>query len=144
MNGFGKDLTSETKSTQLFRKVDFNNFQNEGELCFSTENSVELSSHGEFCLVLEKAEYNGVYANGDADAGKNFGYDEFRVKMTEEELFAKVDFIIVPNHWWDAMEDENYEAKEGQDPYEWIETLQSFGRVIAERDCNYKILFNLN
>ncbi|MBD3197999.1 MAG: hypothetical protein GF317_23315 [Candidatus Lokiarchaeota archaeon] len=128
--------------TKLYRKVDGNNFlfSNEKELCFSTENSVSLSPHGEFCLVLEKKDYTGRYTDGDIDAGKNFGYDEMRVEMTMEGLLENLECIVVPDWWFDS-EDKEYE--EGQDPFDWIENLEKYcWKVIPERDYNTKIDFN--
>ncbi|RLD74915.1 MAG: hypothetical protein DRJ07_19000 [Bacteroidetes bacterium] len=125
--------------TKLYRKVGSENFLNEGELCFSTDNSVSLSPHGEFCLVLEEKEYKGRYTEGDTDAKKNFGYDELRVEMTRDELISNINCIVVPNEWADAPD---IEYAEGEDPFDWIENLESYGTVIAERDYNEKIDFN--
>ena len=117
-------------STRLYRKVDGENMLHSGELCFSTPESVELISHGDFCLVLREQEYSGLYFDGDIDAGKNFGYDEFRVKMTEEELKAAIEVIIVPDWWEDDIEEDLHDTEE--DPYVWMENLREYGRVLTE------------
>ena len=98
MNGFSQDLQETTLTTKLYRKVGFNNLTNGGELCCSTANSSTLSSHGELCLVFAEKEYAGYYVDGDADAGKNFGYDEFRVELNAEEA----DWLVYP----DSLEDD--------------------------------------
>ena len=143
MNGFSQDLEATKKTTRLFRKVNGDNFINEGELCFSTENSVELIGAGDFCIVLESSEYTGMWADGDADAGKNFGYDEFRVEFSQEELLEKIEYIVVPNEWMDS--DLDFEATdyiESEDPAVWIDNLENYGNVIAERDYETEIRFN--
>ncbi len=126
-------------TTKLYRKASAENFLNEGQLCFSTDSSHSLISHGDFCLVLEKKEYEGDYTEGDSDAKKNFGYDELRVNLTREELISNIEYIIVPNEWMDAPD---VDYAEGQDPFDWIENLEDYGIVIAERDFNSNI--NLN
>ena len=143
MNGFGTGLQSAEIQTRLFRKVSAQNFLNSGELCFSTEKSTTLISHGEFCIVLESNLYSGLYFDGDADAGKNFGYDEFRVEMDRNELLSKIEYIVVPNSWFDSeMSDEDEGYNEENDPYVWIENLSDYGIVIAERDFDGNINFN--
>ena len=93
MNGFGKDLKEKTFTTKLYRKVGFDNLTNFGELCCSSSNSIELSSHGELCLVFAEKEYTGYHVDGDADAGKNFGYDEFRVELDSTDA----DWLVYPD-----------------------------------------------
>lgn len=126
-------------TTRLYRKASAENFLNEGQLCFSTDNSVSLISHGDFCLVLESKEYKGEYTEGDTDAQKNFGYDELRVEMTREELIKNLDCIVVPNEWVDAPD---IEYAEGEDPFDWITNLEDFAPVVAERDFNTEIHLN--
>lgn len=93
MNGFSKDIQQTTIITKLYRKVGFENLTNTGELCCSTSNSCELSSHGELCLVFAEKKYTGCYVDGDADAGKNFGYDEFRVELDPIDA----DWVVYPD-----------------------------------------------
>lgn len=137
---FGKDLKKETKKTRLYRKVTGTSFLKYGELCFSTEESTMLIGRGEFCIVLEEKEYSGMYDNKDADAGKDFGYDEFRVFLTEEELISKIECIVVPNWWEDDIEEELYDTD--KDPMVWIDNLSEFGKVVFEKD--FKTSVNLN
>lgn len=134
--GFGKGLVQKTIKTQLFRKVSGMNFLKDGEHCFSTSSSSSLISHGEFCIVLKESDYAGMYYDGDADAGKNFGYDEFRVEMSRSELLKNLDYIVVPNDWSDT--------EEGQD---WIDNLADYGFVVSEdrfrsHEPNIRINFN--
>ena len=91
MNGFGKDLKNKIINTKLYRKTTVNSLLSfeSGELCFSTENSVSLINQGEIAIVLEKDNYNGNFVDGDADAGRNYGYDEFRLEMSRKELIGK-------------------------------------------------------
>ena len=123
-----------TIETRLFRKVSGMNLHG-GELCFSTEKSICLIEQGEFAIVLEKKSYTGTYFNGDIDAGKNFGYDEMRVEMSFDELLENLDYIVVPNHWFDVEMDINSEDySEENDPLTWIDNLSQYGRVIPERE----------
>jgi len=122
MNGFSQDLEETTMTTMLFRKVSSENMLRAGELCFSTEKSFTLSSHGEFCLVIDSAEFTGMYAECDADAGKNFGYDEFRVEFDREDLIDAIHYIVVPEDWF---------SEENEEASEWIENLSEYGWVIS-------------
>lgn len=140
---FGQDLIETTIKTRLFRKVSDMNFLKDGEHCFSTSSSHSLISVGTFCLILEEKEYTGKYDDKDADAGKNFGYDEFRVEMSRNELLSNIDYIVVPNSWVDSEMNENDEDYlEENDPFFWIENLSQFGQVIAERNSPVEINFN--
>ena len=103
MSGFGKNLEKQIISDRLFRKVDGNNLH-EGNLCTSTEKSVSLISHGEFCLVFRAESRKGLYFNGDADAGKNFGYDEFRVDLS----YNDIECVVYPDAWLDNPEAEEW------------------------------------
>jgi hypothetical protein len=140
---FGKDLVLAQINTKLFRKVSGMNFLKDGEHCFSTEKSTKLISHGEFCIVLEEKDYTGLYDDKDADAGKDFGYDEFRVEMSKEELLNNIEFIVVPNWWVDSEMDENDDDYlEEKDPLFWIDNLSDYGRVVSEREYNGNMNFN--
>ncbi len=109
---------------------------NSGELCTSTEISVQLTAQGQFCLVYASKEYTGLYAEGDADAGRNFGYDEFRVELTP----ADIDLIVVPNSWDDDIDEDLQDTD--KDPYVWIENLREIAPVIFEKDHEGDIDFN--
>lgn len=140
---FGTQLKAATIETKLYRKVSSINFLKSGELCFSTDSSVTLIGAGDFCIVLEKDSYTGMHDSQDADAGKNFGYDEFRIELTQNELLSKIEYIVVPNEWVDSEMDisaDDYNAE--TDPYEWIENLSQYGIVIPIRDFETNI--NLN
>ena len=141
---FSTGMTQKTFNTRLFRKVSFENFLKEGELCFSTEeNSSSLYWRGQFCLVLESNTYTGSWYDGDADAGRNMGYDEFRVSFTKEELLASIAYIVVPNEWVDSEMDINSDDyNQDNDPYEWIENLSQYGIVIPEREYKGEMNFN--
>ena len=130
---FGSTLSTTTLTTTLYRKVDADNFLASGELCFSTSNSASLISHGTFCIALEKGEYTGEYTDRDADAGKNFGYDEFRVSLEQDELIARLDAIIVPDSWYDDVDEDIQDTD--QDPFTWIQNLEDYGRVISETEA---------
>ena len=137
-------IANETKNVTLIRKVDHTNFMVESnesvQFCFSTvENSEVLIAQGEFALVLKKDIRNGIYCIGDIDANRNYGYDEFRVSFTRQELIDGIDYIVVPNEWSDCEMDENaddYNADE--DPFTWMENLLDFGHVVSEREFKAK------
>jgi len=128
MTGFGKQLKQAEITTKLFRKVDGSNLH-EGELCVSTENSVSLICHGEFCLVFRAEKRKGLYFNGDADAGKNFGYDEFRSDLT----YSDVECVVFPDSWLDESECE-----------EWINNIDSELNISTEflTESEYKEQYN--
>lgn len=137
---FGSDLKQKTINTRLYRKVNGSNFIKDGEHCFSTESSSELISAGDFCLVFEKKSYEGMYDDKDADAGKDFGYDEFRVEMSRDELIENIEVIVVPNSWNNDIDESLHGTDE--DPMEWIENLSEFGKVIFESEFESDV--NLN
>jgi hypothetical protein len=140
---FGHDLIETVMTTQLFRKVSGMNFLKDGEHCFSTPSSSALISHGEFCIVLEEKEYSGQYTDKDADAGKDFGYDEFRIEMSREKLLNNIDFIVVPNAWVDSeMDEKASDYLEENDPLVWIDNLAEYARVISEREFTGTMNFN--
>lgn len=136
MQAFGKSLKETTLTVMLFRKANSKNVLNSGQLCTSTANSVQLTSQGDFCLVYEEKQRTGMYAEGDADAGRNFGYDEFRVELTPEDI----SFIVVPNSWDDEIDEDLQDTDE--DPYLWIENLREIAPVIFEKEFDGNIDFN--
>lgn len=131
MSGFGKNLTKETIKTKLFRKVSFDNYTDIRELCFSTEKSISLIGQGDFAIVLESQEYTGCYDEKDADAGKNYGYDEFRVEISN---YHQIENIIVPDWWIEAINDENFEGADDpeKDPYIWVENIMKNYNIYME------------
>ena len=136
MSGFSHDLEPKEITSKLYRKVNFENITNSGELCTSTENSVKLIGTGEVCYIFDSKKRTGMYDDKDADAGKNFGYDEFR---TEIDLTEECPYIVYPNSWDEIIEtitesDERFDTDE--DPMVWIYNLEelSIGQVISERD----------
>lgn len=145
--GFGQGLKETTMECTLARKVSFENLQNFGELCFSTlENSVELIGTGELCIVLKKAVRTGMYYDGDADAGKNFGYDEFRVYFDSfEEIVEEIEYVVIPDYWEEDIEEENYDNPE-KDPEVWkdsINTLLNTSDIcISESRANLQTRIN--
>tara|TARA_R110000822_G_scaffold128195_37_gene264001 strand:- start:3052 stop:3528 length:477 start_codon:yes stop_codon:yes gene_type:complete len=145
-SGFGHDLVKTTLNTRLFRKASSHNLfgsRNGGEIIFSTEDSVSLIGRGDFCVVLNRGEYTGLYDDKDADAGKNYGYDEFRIRMSKDEYTDKIEYIVCPDWWVDVeidADDPNYDPS--SDPYEWIENLSEIGPVIPEREFEGTIDFN--
>lgn len=85
MNGFSQDLEKKTVSGKLFHSCTLegalsllNMYNDQLALCCSTEESDELFGR-EIVLVFEPGTYSGEYCFFDADAGKSYGYDEFRL-----------------------------------------------------------------
>ena len=137
MSGFGKTLKETKLNLKLYRKVSSANMMNEGLLCTSTEKSDTLIGAGDFCLVYEAKERIGLYTCMDADAGKNFGYDEFRTELTKED----VDYIIYPDFWDDDVNEELHDTE--KDPQVWISNLEDAGFIlISQSKSNEKINFN--
>ena len=150
MSGFGKDLTQDKIETRLFRKVCFENFNNDGELCFSTENSIKLIARGEFAFVLEKNIYEGMYDDKDTDAGKYYGYDEFRVEFNNiNDIISKLENIVIPDSWQEEIDNENFEGEADEDPAEWVENIMKILNIYintitaSEAKVIYGIDFNM-
>ena len=137
---FSQNLQKRTINTRLFRKVSGGNFLKDGEHCFSTESSSMLISRGDFCFVLVEKEYSGMYDSQDADAGRNFGYDEFRVKMSKENLVQQIEAIVVPNWWGKDIDEDLYDTED--DPMVWMDNLSNYGKVIFEKDFQTTVNFN--
>ena len=142
MSGFGNDLKQEQKITALFRKVSGGNIfrSEEAEYCFSTAASSKLIAAGDFAIVLCSKEYSGLYDCKDADAGKDFGYDEFRVIMSKAELLENIDVIVVPDSWNDDIDESLFETD--KDPMVWIDNLSNYGKVVFESDAQFDVDFN--
>lgn len=89
MVGFGKGFEEKKYTGKITHSTDlegiyrlFNCFNNEMQICFSTYGTIDRGIE----LVYEVSEMEGLYTNYDADAGKNFGWDEFRAYATEEMI----------------------------------------------------------
>jgi hypothetical protein len=101
-DAFGKDLEKKIINDILFHKCSFYNcisfltnvgeFENGRGLCTSTLSGSEKLAEGQFCIVFKKEKRKGLYDTKDTDAGKYFGYDEFRTtdKITKEYI----DYIV--------------------------------------------------
>ena len=85
------------------------NFNPEMDTCFSTYGSIGRGI--EIIYKVEKKE--GQYTDYDADAGRNYGYDEFRAIMTEEEMQTPerilVDQETYDYIWCEAISDDGDE-----------------------------------
>jgi hypothetical protein len=103
MNGFSKDLEPTRMNGKLYHSCTLEgindliqNFRPEDPVCTSTKNSTRL--FGRTCVVVfEECEWNGEYTPFDSDAGKNMGWDEFRVRFNSaEDMINSIETIIVP------------------------------------------------
>lgn len=135
MNGFSQDFATATITGRLFRKADMANFIREGELCFSTEKSIQLIGQGNIALVIEPGNYEGEYVDGDGDAGKNYGYDEFRVEFTRESLQAAIEAIVIPDSLYDS---------DDADDWDILENLRDYGFVMRESEATIQYNINFN
>ena len=118
MNGFGKDLEEKTIEGRIFHSCTLEglnnliqNFATEQAICCSTEASTRLFGR-EMVVVFEAKEYTGTHTEGDADAGKDYGYDEFRVNFSSiEDLIDSIESVQVGagwiENWEESCEDEN-------------------------------------
>ena len=121
MNGFGQELETKTIGGRIFHSctlegIDFllQNFTPGRAISCSTSDSTKLFGRG-MVIVLEDREWVGDYTPYDADAGKNYGWDEFRVRFKSlEEFVDAIDSIIVPIGWVDAWE-QAWEDEESAD-----------------------------
>ena len=103
----------------------FSNFNEDLEICTSSENSSAL--FGRNCVIVLDVDESHITerADYDIDAQKNFGYDEIRIQMTEEEFRASVKEIIVPDYF-DSFIDEMEEL--GEDNFS--ESVMDFAESI--------------
>lgn len=104
-DAFGKDLKEATIEDKLFHKCWFdecmsflekvNNSTTDRGLCTSTKEGSEKLADGQCCIVFKDTKRNGFYDNKDTDAGKYFGYDEFRTidKITHNYI----EYLIFPD-----------------------------------------------
>lgn len=117
MNGFGKDLKQKKYTGKLYHSCTVDGLANllfdyNGEsVNFSTEASTKL--FGRECVIVINVEnIDGLYAPFDADAGKNYGYDEFRAKFQPgrfefpgEYIFYVISDIVMTWAAFEKMED---------------------------------------
>lgn len=94
MEGFGKGFELKKYSGKLYHSCTIEGlsdllFDYNGEnVCFSTDASTKLFGR-ECVIVLSVENIEGLYTPYDADAGKNYGWDEFRCSFqVNMEFFA--------------------------------------------------------
>ena len=99
--------------------------------------------------MLEEDVYTGMYCPYDADAGKYYGYDEFRVEINNvSELIID---IVVPDWWIAAIDDEYFEYADDpeKDPAIWVDNIMEdynfYTEVISSQQAErmYGIDFNM-
>lgn len=98
MNGFGKEFEGVEKDCILYHSTNISGaayfiFGGTRSLCCSTPDSSWLMSR-EVVIVFEPRPRMGVYTPFDGDAGKNFGWDEFRPDDIGPD---EIDEIILPD-----------------------------------------------
>lgn len=94
MQGFGKGLTEASYEGSLYHSATLDGLD---ELLNApsteTVNTSTVHSRGglfgrDITVVFKPKQRKGLYTPYDADAGKNFGYDEFRVKLNNKDIDA--------------------------------------------------------
>ena len=102
----------------------FESYYEDLEICTSSENSSEL--FGRNCvIVLDVNECHITEREDfDIDAQKNYGYDEIRIQMTEDEFKSSVVEIIYPDYF-DSFIEEMEELEEG----EFSESVMDFAET---------------
>ena len=105
MEGFGKGFKTIKYTGQLIHSTNLDwicglmqNFNSESTVCFSTKGSIDRGIEIIY-MVIEK---EGKHTEYDADAGRNYGYDEFRCEMTEEEI-QEPERILVDQETYDYV-----------------------------------------
>lgn len=104
-DAFGNDLEETTIEGKLFHKCSFeecvyflekvDSFKNDRGLCTSTKEGSEKLAEGQCCIVFKGVKRDGLYDNKDTDAGKYFGYDEFRTIDKIEHDY--IEYLIFPD-----------------------------------------------
>ena len=92
MNGFGKDFEKTTLNEELYHSATFEGLENllynnrqDYPVCTSTGVSARFMDR-DLVVVFSEKERTGDYTSFDADAGKDYGYDEFRVCVDIEDI----------------------------------------------------------
>lgn len=93
----------------------------------STQESDRLfNQFGSEIVVVHDMDIEGKWAPEDADAGRYYGYDEFRVEMTAKEALSSISQIILSDEFYEYVqntEDENTDDSQyeySQDYRNWI------------------------
>jgi hypothetical protein len=144
MNGFSKDLEPTRMNGKLYHSCTLEginnliqNFRPEDPVCTSTKNSARL--FGRVCVVVfEDRQWVGDYTPFDSDAGKNMGWDEFRVRFRSvEDMINSIESIIMPagfiQHWEKNIE-ESTDEDDNEDHYS---SDVAFFRLIEEWGIPY-------
>ena len=129
MVGFGKGfevikytgkITHSTNLEGLYRL--FNCFNEELPTCFSTRGSINRGIE----LVYEVENLEGLYTNYDADAGKDYGWDELRAVVSEEIIQNPI-AIRLTNITKEELYCETEEIEEWQEEaYDFFEEFRLF------------------
>ncbi len=127
MAGFGKSLIEKTYTGKLYHSCTIEGLDEllnnhiadcegvDAPIAFSTEASTRLFGR-ECVLVLEVENLTGQYTAYDADAGIDFGWDEFRVNFESgQEIFDLTHSVVMSEQAMDRLETEEAE---------WLEELE--------------------
>ncbi len=127
MVGFGKGfetikytgkITHSTNLEGLYRL--FNCFNDTEPVCFSTRGTIDRGIE----LIYEVENLEGLYTDYDADAGKDFGWDELRAFVSEEMIQNPVAIRLV-NITKEEVYCETEEVEEWQEEaYEFFEDFR--------------------
>jgi len=117
MTGFNQDSENKKYSGTLYHSasleglVELLNSPNyDLELSCSTENSTRL--FGRECVLVMKVENEeGGYTPFDSDAGKNYGWDEFRFNINEN-FRSKISHVILSPRLQKIWDEEDWDEDE--------------------------------
>jgi len=118
IEGYGKGLRDVIHTGRIFHSCTLEGLANllnnrsDIETSFSTGTSTKLFGR-EMVIVLKDKERKGKYTPYDSDAGKNYGYDEFRTKFDEDDI-EKVFISDRLNEIWNNDYEEDDESEEAE------------------------------
>lgn len=119
----------------------------------STQESDRLfNQFGSEIVVVHDMDIEGKWAPEDADAGRYYGYDEFRVEMTAKEALNSISQIILSDEFYEYVqntEDENTDDsqyEDSQDYRNWVWELINplnpwYDKIVKASDSGYRADF---
>jgi len=119
----------------------------------STQESDRLfNQFGSEIVVVHDMDIEGKWAPEDADAGRYYGYDEFRVEMTANEALNSISQIILSDEFYEYVqntEDENTDDSQyeySQDYRNWVWELINpenpwYDKIVKASDSGYRADF---
>ena len=143
MNGFSQNMEKRIYTGQAYHSCTLegltsllNSFNPEMPICCSTPDSSRL--FGRECVVIFTLKnIEAEYDNQDADAGKNYGYDELRIIAN---ILPVIEKVIVSDMLYEAYEADEEEEENGELLFELAEDFC----IKYEKAAEKADFFNVN